>query len=246
VMTVSGLVPLTKAVEKASTDRSIYYTDKIQPVFTAYAESFSNNLGWNATLFPAQTALLVNVPVIPPGSLQPISYQLVLNTQVGSWCQFQGWNASSFAAQGNRIWFASLNQVFQAWIGTLDNGQPITAQAQQAYQTAGSSNLKHVSLIRPIISSNTIVSYSIGLDTDFETTTFLSPATETGNFSAIWDTSNWDSCQWQDSDSTTKNWQTVSNGDGIYFSLRLQLVSTGGTFAWSATNYVLQVGGPLG
>lgn len=248
VMTANGLVPMSKAVQSATDDRSIFYTDKIQPAFATMVQSWGGNYGWKAVLFPSQTALIVNVPLTTAGSVTPISNQIVMNTQSGSWCLFTGWNASDFLSFNSALYFTSGYSLYQAWTGTSDAGVTITAQAKTAFNMAGSSNLKHVSLVRPIFTSNMAVQYQLGLDMDFDNMDFSPDVDSSGlvGGTAVWDQAVWDQAVWASSNTTSKTWQTVPNNSGIYFALRLQILASGGTFSWSATNYLLQVGGQLG
>ena len=249
IMTVAGMVPLTKAMQAATTDRSAFYTDKIQPALAAYTATYASNPGWCATLFPAQNALVINVPLVSQGGTQgQTSWQLCMNTQTGAWARFFGWNATDFCELDGKLYFCSGYKVNQAWIGTTDNGAGIVCTAKQAFTKAGTENLKLPQLVRPLITGNAAAKFAVGIDMDFEDNLFTTgmPVVASGA-PGVWDTSFWDKALWSSQNGVTKAWTTVNvSGPGQYFSLRLQIASSGVPLIWMATNFLLQAGASFG
>lgn len=247
IMTSGGMVPLTKAMQAATTDRSAFYTDKIQPVLAAYTGSFGTNPGWGATLFPAQNALLLNIPLLAQSATQNIcSWQLAMNTQTGAWCRFLGWNAQSFCELNGNLYWCGAYTVAHAWTGTTDNGGGIICNAKQAFTKAGTENLKLPTLVRPLIAGVANASYSLGIDMDFEDNLFTSGLPTPVSVQGIWDQATWDNAIWSNASAITKTWNSVQvSGPGQYFSLRLQAICRNTALTWAATNFLLQVGGSL-
>lgn len=239
VLTEQGLWPLSKALQSATIDRKVALTNKIQGAFSYYYNRYGSQYGWQPVLLPKGPAMLVNVPLG-----QNRSYQFVMNTLTGAWCRFTNWDANCMLVLDGRLFYAVGTTVREGWTGRQDGSAAITGTAAQAF-TYGPSKArqKQVNLVRPIADVSSPVSFGLALDTDFKVGTAGFSTIEATNGAALWDSSLWDAASWGYGTTTLNSWRTVSHTPGKAFSLRLQLSAKGIAFTWSATDFVVEVGG---
>lgn len=63
VLTENGAFLLSSALASASVDAKFALSAKIETAFTAAARSYGADFGWRAYVYPAQSALIVNIPI---------------------------------------------------------------------------------------------------------------------------------------------------------------------------------------
>jgi len=239
LITVNGLVPMSSILQSATIDRSTNLSDKISQAFNNYANTFKTEFGWQATLFPEMSALLLNIPL---GYGR--SYQFVMNTITKAWCRFVGWDSEVMLSFGGKLYSATSNKVFERWVGQSDNGGVINASCKTSFNSFGNSGkIKHLSMIRPILTASASLNYSLGVDTDFEDGSLASSASTVVQSLAQWDISFWDNAVWTTGSLTIAKWRSVFHKPSRSLALRLRLSVKNVTVTWSVTDFILKPGG---
>jgi hypothetical protein len=169
IVTQDGIVSMRRLLKYSREgDQAAAFSAKIQTLFGRYANSYSSNFGWEATLFPKARYLIVNVPAITNTSQS----QLVMNTVTGAWCQFSGLNAGCWGVANDNLYFGgNAGVVYQANVGFQDSGSSINWEVQTAWQMPGGAMNKMFKMVRPVMLTGAGVSYAVGVDVDFQSNT---------------------------------------------------------------------------
>jgi hypothetical protein len=240
-----GLIPMSKVIQSTILDRSETVSFKIDGAFIDAANDYAaNTTDWHMVVHNAQNMLVINIPV---ASAPLTAYQFVMNTITKAWCRFTGWNATTWLILNGQIYFAGGRIVSLAWTDTSDAGQPIVAQAAQAYSSLGRRGQKKLSLVRPNVAFSSGVTVQMALDADFQTFSgqtqlTYSPIT-TG---AIWDLDLWDTGIWDSgAQILDPKWTTVPANMGYLHSFRMQFTTSTALVTWTSTDFAHQAGGIL-
>lgn len=236
-----GLIPLSKALMSSRVNTQEALTDMIQQITSDYTTAYSNNFGWETTLFPQENMLLLNVPI---SSTQ--SYQLVMNTISGAWSQFKDWNAFCLELHGDQLYFGANGYVAKAWDTNADAGTNINFEALQSFNYFGNSGqLKKVKMLRPIISTDGSPAILLGVNVDFDTTAPTGVPSFTGTNNATWDLATWDGgYTWGGDLQIKRDWQT---GFGLGYCVAAHMKGTcqNVKLTWASTDYLLEIGGVI-
>lgn len=239
----NGLLPLSKLTQSVIIDRSQETSFKIDGAFLDSTSQFSANYGWQSFIYKEANFLLVNIPA----QTDTISYQYVMNTITKSWCRFLGWNASCFATLGGKLYFGGGKQVFQAWTGTSDSGNPITAVCAQAYNALGNQRQKHVQMARPNFAISQSAVITMAFDADYKAfggQTSLLYNSLVGT--TVWDASLWNVAIWDPGlQPVAPKWTTIPCDLGYKHSFRLQITTSTAGFQWNSINLAMQTAGIL-
>ncbi len=242
VLTENGAFAISAALLTASVTTEKALSDKIVRAFTEAARVYGDTFGWEATVFPAQQALIVNVPIQEDGT----HYQYVMNTQTKSWSRFTGWPAETFCVFERELYFASGGVVYKAWDGFVDNTSTITWYGKQAYSQFGYTGLKRPGMFRPHFITNGGVNYSAAIDTDFDESNL-----NAGNLVAaitsqpIWGQMTWGSFIWAGSDIAIHSWGTTSQHPGHWLSGKIKGSSNNARLQWMASDLIYETGSGL-
>lgn len=242
-----GLMPVSLYLQSDRLNQTQAITTRIQQTISeATALSGSIN-GWQSIVHPVENLVILNVPQSDPSQ----NYQLVYNTVTDGWSSFSGWSAFCFAMQRDVMFFGTnggVNQAFVGWTDSADftgnNGTKYRATAQQAFNYFGKpGQKKHYKLVRVNSASSLAPQIAVGLNTDFvigvtpaAIATYTTPQT-------VWGGASWGSASWSPAQQAVKSWQVVS-GIGYAASLTVSIEVVGKT-TWSATDWVLEVGGVI-
>jgi hypothetical protein len=242
VVTKTGIVPLSRILQTAAIDRRIALTDKIDSVFSEAARIFGVIQGWELCVYPAEQALIVNIPT----SLNTSSKQYVMNTLTKAWCEFTGWNSFCYTVFNGELYFGGINSVAKAWTGRSDFGNNIVAEAKTAFNYFGTDKLeKRMNLWRPVFRLDGELNFLVGMDVDYRDGGFLGSATYAVLDGAIWDTDLWDSGIWGSSLAVRQEWQSVDAFMGRCFASLIQVSTKTLQVEWIANDYLLDHGGIL-
>ena len=241
ILTSLGLLPLSRALQEAGFKGDSAVSYKIDSLLSSYVRSYGSNTDWDSVIFSEENMLLLNIPV----SSQGTSYQLAMNTVTKAWAMFDGWNAFCWAVWDKGLYFGGSTSVSKAWSGYSDYGANITSTAKTAYNYFQSPALKHFKLVRPIIQTNGNVTVSLGIDTDFDTTTEYSSATTALIGTNLWGTGLWSTAVWGADLTTLRDWRSVENKEGFAAALRLRVASKDVNVIWNSTDFLYQRGGVL-
>lgn len=241
LLTELGAFPLSKALQSATVDYKLALTNKIENAFIEAARTYGGNSGWTGALYPAQGAILFNVPTQDTGVA---AEQFVMNTITKSWCKFDSWNASDLIVFEKELYFADATKVAKAWLASTysDYGNNISVQGQTAFSYFGSMNIKSFKLFRPVLAVNGNLSFSSGIAVDFDTTPTLNSSTYSVTSGAVWDVDNWDEGYWAAGLEIKKSWQTPVAYEGRAASGLLNLTTNLLEIQWVACDYVFEQG----
>lgn len=225
IITLAGLIPLSQALPfNPASDRSVAFTKQIQTAMSNAAQAGLLLFGWQAVSFDQQNLLILNVPISENVEQQ----QFVMNQLAlpGPWCRFTGWNANCFdVLNNNSLFFGGNNgDVNLAYAGGADLDQAIACDMQCAYNYFDApGRLKAISMIRPFIISDGLVSPTISIDIDFGSNASDAPITVFAQTGALWDVAIWDVDVWVTSTpQTITNWQGAS-GLGTALAVRMKV-----------------------
>lgn len=241
LLTENGVFELSKALQSVAIDYKLALSDKIVNAFTDAARSYSSIFGWESIIYPAYSALIVNVPWAEDGTHE----QYVMNTITKSWCKFNSWNAEDFGIFNGELYFTSGTAVYKAWTGTSDNSANITFYGKQAFNNFGDMNLKKVVMYMPMLSVNGNIQYLTDVDMDFEDDTISGTATYTVVSGAVWDVDLWDVGYWASGLEVVKQWSSPAEWEGVWVAPKLKISSTMLTGQWMANQLLYEPGGIL-
>lgn len=242
VITQTGLFSLTTSINDSGVNYNNAVSKKIEKLFNEATLIYGGNFGWRAILHPAQSALIINVPVAEDGE----HIQYVMNTVTKAWGRFLEWDAEDFADFDGNLYFCKGTAVYRAWNGKSDLGADIVAYGKTAFSYFGNnSQSKHFKMFRPVLTVNGSLSYLTDIDLDFEDKEITGIATYTNNSSAVWDTSNWDESYWTGGLQVVKDWSTPSEWTGFSAAGKLKIATSTLTIQWLSTDYLYETGGIL-
>lgn len=236
VITNEGVVPLSKAIT-AGDRKLVAYTRKIQNAFAEAARIYGTYYGWEGTHYPAQQAIIFNVPTIE----HSMAEQYVMNTVTGSWCKFTAWQASCFAVFGGELYYGAATSTVKAWNGTADFTANIQADAKTAFQYfARKGMMKKVNMVMPHIAADGNVDYLLGINADFKDSAPSGVATTVATTGGIWGTGLWGTALWGGALDVVKQWKTPEAEPGLCLALLLRIASKSIRFEWFATSYLYE------
>lgn len=241
VVTENGIFPLTALLQSGDERNKFALSYKIQNAIVDAARSYGDNFGWQAIVYPAYDALLVNVPITEDGEHQ----QFVMNTQTKSWCKFTDWDAEAFAVFNGELYFAQGTTVNKAWTGTLDGADDIVFYGKQAFQDFRDPKTKHVQMYMPMLSVNGSIAYASDVDIDFSDNEISNTASYAVTSTSLWNVGNWDEAYWASTAQTVKQWSSPAAFDGRWIAAKLKIASNALTVQWMANMLLYEHGDGL-
>lgn len=222
----SGLLSVDKALSSA-----------IRPTFSQAVRDYAANTGWQALVYPARNALIVNVP-IGVG----VTQQLVMNTITGAWCSFLGWNTEHFVVHDGVLYFGLAGgSVAKAWDGTIagDFGVDTVAVGVQAWNRFGASSWKQMVMARPLITIDNSTELGFGFSADFDRVSVTSTIPRgTVSVYPSWGSTLWGTALWAGELIRQKRWYHVSSEPGFAQAYLLQAATKDATIvSWSGTDF---------
>lgn len=241
-VTESGALPLSRALQSTTVNNEAALTNIIDNAFNESARSYGSTFGWEAIVYPAQAALIVNIPIAEDG----VHEQYVMNTITKAWCKFTDWDAETFAVYNGQLYFADGTATYKAWSGTADDGSNITAYGKTAFSYfSDMGTQKRFSMFRPLLASNGSISFLADIDVDFNDTEITGTATYTAISGGQWDVGNWDEAYWAGGVQVLKEWTSPDENIGYCASGKIKIVTNTLTVQWIANDYVFETGSPL-
>ena len=243
VITENGVLPLSSALQSAAIDYRAAVTDKIKNAFTDASRLYNANFGWEAILYPAHSALLVNIPFAEDGEHE----QYVMNTITGAWCRFTEWDAETFAIFNGELYFGNGTSTYKAWTAAfMDGTNNIEAYGKTAFTDLGVGGLKDFKMFRPILSVNGSLSFLADLDVDYQDQPIIGTATYTVISGAVWDTSNWDQAYWAAGLEVVKEWTSPAEWPGIVVAGKIKVATNSLQIQWFGNDYFYERGSGIG
>ena len=237
VLCADGAYPLRGTIAAEKYDPSLSVTDKIRKLITGDVLIHGGRFGWQIMTHPTGAKLVVNVPT----NENVAAKQYVMNTQIGSWCTFTGWNAFCFDVSRDQLYWGGDGVLSKADVGHQDDDEDITASGKQAFNYFRSRGRgKLVTMVRPILAIGGQVNMAVDIDVDYEDTppTVLQTiGVGSGNdpWGGIWDVT------WAGATEAFVDWQTAT-GYGSAIAPRLMLQPIDVNASWSATDIVYEEG----
>lgn len=242
LITQNGAFPLSAALQSATIDYKMAISFKIENAFTEAARNYGSNFGWCATVFPARSALLVNIPQAEDGAHE----QFVMNTITQAWCKFTSWDAEDFAVFNNELYFTSGKEVLKAWSGTADGEDNIIAYGKTAFSALGKPGLqKQVKMFRPVLAVNGSFQFLTDIDVDFEDNEITGVATYTVTSGALWDAALWDVGYWAAGLEISRQWTSPAEYTGNYVAGKIKITTNSLTVQWMSSEYIFEYGSPV-
>jgi hypothetical protein len=239
VLTVNGIISVTKLLNSTIAQRSVSLSDKIGNYLSEVVAAYGNNFGWQTIVYPEMHMLLINVPIT-----DEISWQFVMNTDTGAWCRFVDQSASCWTYFNGSLYFSLGSNTYKAWTGANDNGNAIDFRVKTAFQKPLRGRNTQVRLVRPIFTATATLAVAISLDSDYSDSIDTNQTTTFAQNIGIWDTAIWDEAVWS-ANLTVSQWRTVAHKPGRVFALRMRLSLKDVSMAWSATDFLTAPGGLL-
>lgn len=242
LITQNGVFPMSAAAQSATIDYKLALSFKIEQAFNEASLIYGSNFGWKCTLFPAQSALIINVPHLEDGTHE----QYVMNTITKSWCKFNAWDAEDFSVINGELYFCRGTAVYKSWDGTIDGSNAIEAYAKTAFSYFGNiGQLKKFKMFRPVLSVNGNISYLTDIDVDFKNDEITGTASYSVTSGARWDIDNWDEAYWAAGLEIVRDWTSPDEWDGFCAAGKLKVSNTSLVIQWMASDYTYERGGVL-
>lgn len=257
ILTKDGWLDISTALSGGRLSEASTYSDKIIQAAKSAANQYAAFFGWECLYYPAGNLFIANIPrsafkAVPGsgGTRWAIeSKQHARNTSTGAWCEFNGWEATTFAVWKDVLYFASGGYVYTADIGTSDAGDPIYIECIPAFNHLGANGRrKQVTLCAHLTNfgnpeylvKDGMADYNITFQNQVVDAPFVG--------GAAWDVVDWDSAYWASDDEplveTTEGWADVSAfGYAVTVSMRASL--NGFSLKWYGTNYIYRFAGAI-
>ncbi len=242
LITQNGAFPLAAALQSASIDYKVALSFKIERAFTEAARTYGGVFGWEPIIYPARSALIVNVPHAEGGEHE----QYVMNTETKSWCKFLEWDAEDFAVFNSDLYFTTGTTVQKAWTGTIDGVNDIIAYGRTAFSYFGRTGLeKQFSLFRPVLSTNGPINFLTDIDVDFRDQNMTGTAIYSTISGALWDVGLWDVGVWAATTEVVKQWTSPSTYPGYAAAGKIKIATNALTVQWMSSDFVYSYGAIL-
>jgi hypothetical protein len=242
LLTQNGTFGMNDAIASASIDHKLAISYKIEQAFTDATVLYSSVFGWEAVVYPAQAALIVNVPYAADG----VHEQFVMNTITKAWCKFTSWNAETFGILNGQLYFTAGTVVYKAWTGMVDSASNIEAYGKCAFSYFGAKGAqKKFTLYRPILLVNGSLSFLTDLDVDYRDDTITGTATYSAITANVWDTAKWGTGIWGGGLDVVRQWTTPTEWEGFCAAGKLKVATNTLQIQWMANDYVFTTGGVL-
>ena len=239
VLTENGTFLLSTAMQSAIIDYKFALSNKIERAFTDTARSYGTTFGWEAIVYPAQNALIVNIPKAEDGEHE----QYVMNTITKAWCKFLEWDAEDFGLFNGELYFTTGTKVVKAWTGQIDGANNIEAYGKTAFSYFGKPGIqKHFKLYRPVLAVNGPLSYLTDIDVDFRDDPIVGSASYTIVTGAQWDVSNWDGAYWGAGLEIIRQWTSPAEWSGYCASGKVKIATNALQVQWFSSDMVWEEG----
>lgn len=222
ILTADGVVSILNMIRiDPSEAKNATLSQKINLLIQQDFQTYGGLSGWQILSFPAQHAIIVNVP-----TSATTFRQYVLNVLTGAWCRFTGWNAYCFGTFGDNLYFGGLGKVVKAWTGLDDEGRAINCSMSTAFntfKTAGTN--KRVTMVRPLVQASGLSGAAVGVNLDYEPLPVQAPYSVAVSGSR-WDVAQWDVNVWAVDMGPQRDWASVG-GTGRAISVNYAFATIG-------------------
>lgn len=240
ILTEQGVFTLKLALPQADAVSFGAITNKIAPAFTAVARDYFGLYGWRGYRYPAQDAVIFNIP-----TSETTSVQFVQNVVTKAWTRFMGWNTLCFEVFNRQLYFGTNIDVRQAWTGVSDLGANIVGEVTQAPNyLRHSGRQKQITMAQPTFRIDSSLDVQFGIFTDFSIGDYLGLSNNAINASNLWDSGLWDSAIWGADSALQNSWLNTISNMGYAHSWAMKVSTNTSHVKWLATNLRYKLGGP--
>lgn len=230
-----GIQPLTEYLLYGSTRASSTTLGaKIANAAQTAVSSFGTLDGWQGMIYTDQSMMIVNVP-----QSATTFWQFVANTTTGAWCRFKGMDAYCWGILNQDLYFGGADGiVYQALTGVGDSGSDVVAELVTSYQYVGGRGAnKRFTMCRPVLQTNGALSYSLGVNVDYASTSPLPTVNSNPPAGGAWGSGIWGTSLWGSSTMTLQRvWAGVS---GIGYSVAIHMLVSTQTISVQANSFDL-------
>ena len=214
ILTENGYLPLSSVLSDLRANRTAV-SAKINPV--VFGRDFTAK--WEIHFYSKKGWLIVNAPSLLSGYSHE---QHVLNINTNAWCRFLGMDGQSWCVLFDKLYFCNGKGIFQADVGTTDDGNWIMFQIQKAYNNFGTPNRKQLMRMVPRFSSYAENEFYKRINSDFkEGRNRILINQDNYGYSSYWDTSIWDVNYWSDEYTAYTTRASVTSRTGSFISVGL-------------------------
>lgn len=241
LITKDGYVNMSGALITGRVSTAKNFSDKINAAAKGVTQSYDQNEGWQAILYPKGSLFIINVPI---SSTQ--FEQHVRNTNTGAWTKFIGWNARCFGLYDDNLYFGGDGEVYQADTGYSDSGALIRGEAVTAFNYCGSNSRKKLLTAVEIVSNYLFPQYAgLSASADFRKPEDVTTFTPSEGSPSEWETAPWDPSPWANSSGRIiGGWRSVC-AHGYAIALRVIIQSGQQAVKWYATKLKVQYTGEI-
>lgn len=238
-----GFQPLSEYLTTGSTRAQV--TDIAKKIGNAASDavkSYKSNDYWQGCLYPAGTQLIVNVP-----TSSTVFQQYVVNTTTGAWCRYLNLNAYCWSLfNGSPYFGGAAGKVYQWDTGPSDNGSDIVGEVVTAFSYLGQrGRQKRYTMIRPVVETNGSLSYSLGVNVDYDTSATLPIVSSNVSSASLWGSGSWGSAIWGGTASfIQRRWNGV-HGIGYAVAVHLKVATHTISVAVNSFDLASEPGGPI-
>lgn len=221
-LTVSSLLPLSFGKDNGDVNTFI------KGAASNAVASNPTGFGWQVTLSPIHSLIIVNVP-----GTNNVFTQHVLNVNTAAWCRFTGLNSRCWATFGNDLYFGSTNgAVYLYGPEYTDDGAQINSIYQTPYLSFNPGGQSRTTGFRPRVRMDGGISVAVKTSIDFKP--FSLPYTVSYSFiGAMWG-DMW-GVQW----ATTNTIINYLNCNSICYDISVHLTFTSGALVdYFSTNFI--------
>lgn len=254
ILTKDGYIDLGAALADGRYSEKSTYSNKIIRAAKEMAQKSGHLFGWECLLYPAGNMFIVNVPTSEPKFFGPYdepgytaieAVQHVRNTSTGSWCMFNGWDATAFCVYQDNLYFLRGDKIMRADAGASDSGASIAIECVPAFQSLGTKARRKQITAASHVTNFSQPGYLVkdGMaDYNIRFGNYV-PISPYQGVKAKWNLSKWNVSKWEiggsELQSTTESWTNVSAvGYAVTVSLRAQII--GAPFFWYSTNIMFR------
>lgn len=209
LVNIDGVLPVSAALGlDISAQKQVAMSVNINDAITVAARRNKTKYGWQLIPYPKGTLAILNVP-LTEGSQQ---HQYVMNTLTKAWCRFTGIGANCWAVFNDDIYFGgNAGKVFLFDNGGTDNGAPIDAVGQTAYNYMGSKgSLKSFLAMQPLLTTGQSSRPGLGLSTDFKDNASIGTPSAATTGQSVYDSAVYDTSTYSIESQAVTDWTSTS------------------------------------
>jgi len=248
VLSVMGLVPLSKLISGSWNDPQDGPTSKIQNQIQPLVQEQRTTVSWDVFMVPKQNLLIIRPPQASTGEY----VQFALNVNTNAWCTFSNIPMTCATTLGDITYCGTSDgRVFKVFVGNLDavesngtGGTNVEGDIQTAFAALGSSaQLKKFNLAHPIFVAPQSPSVKLQMNTQFTFQGVPGSPSFTSSSGSTWSSGVWNVARWVGGTNTYQAWVGVT-GLGYYGSIRMKVRGVAGPL-FTGSQLMYGLGGVL-